>query len=1005
MNTQDTQSNPIWNVIDKGQFVENPLHGYERTSYDVSLHLANTYDTTNWQKVEKSLKKNNSNEINSISSKIFSGGVITLLESASTITTMTDLTIEGFTSPNTTTDTGFSTKFRMSVVQPLGVSLVENIYKAAAVLGIKNHYSHPFFLQITLKGRKADGEIDVEIPNTRRLYCVYIKNITYSIDVGSANYQIEGIRAGDLNNADDHSLVQKTALTGIETMNDFLNAFQKEVNKQERHKLGSTKAILDQFVFRIDSLEDNNLPLEDLADSRIMADKESKTNSQNQDLEGAVLAEIERNTSIKEVLERFMSRNEVMQNRISGIRTKLTNTNWSKKEIDDIDVEKYLFTITTHNELLTYDPLRRDYARKFVFTITVAPFISITAAVRKEFEKKKEYTKARVKKMMEKTLIKRYDYFHTGMNIDVLNFNINYNYQYVYGLDTMVGLFNKYSEAFNTIINQQVNANADLQKAVKDGIDANKEFNDAQSDGKLSVGEKYWIKTMQQRNLQNIRNLYDTGAVEPDANTLEAYNALVKGYNEDIKNYESIEKEIEAIAPPSVVAKTGTPKLNALDTYHNDAMLGFALAKSGTQKTSRLGGNDVLAEAMPDELYEDALKEDQGGTQFPVQFYERFVDPGQSGMIEVSTADASGFSTILRNAKVGSAEMVRVTMDIIGDPYWLDHPAYGHTPGTDKNGKPVMADYKRENCVLFCSMIPTEKEPDTGYEKTLAQRNNDFLTAVYRVWKIEHKFSNGQFTQTLHMVRDAVTDLSLLVAGDLKKEEKLEDKHVPMKHIKSVFKMRDGVHFEKKEHFPTYIDDEYNSEKWEKLVKNKTLEDLKGTIAAEEIKKGTVDHRFMKKWTDHHSMDPNNQNDVEAIVAASDAGVLSKKGIFDPDVIKKFDYNGDGNITHRGGELADMREYLQKNEEINAERDTDDSPDPLGYLDSSQEYYQGDNIHEEYQWNKERMAYWDDRHEDTLNKDYYLLDHEARNLEIDEQLGRDPWRVNGLYDYQLIDTK
>ena len=35
---------------------------------------------------------------------------------------------------------------------------------------------------------------------------------------------------------------------------------------------------------------------------------------------------------------------------------------------------------------------------KFVYTITVAPYVSITAAVRKEFEKKKEYTEARVQK-------------------------------------------------------------------------------------------------------------------------------------------------------------------------------------------------------------------------------------------------------------------------------------------------------------------------------------------------------------------------------------------------------------------------------------------------------------------------------------------------------------------------------------------------------------------------------------------------------------------------------
>lgn len=198
-------------------------------------------------------------------------------------------------------------------------------------------------------------------------------------------------------------------------------------------------------------------------------------------------------------------------------------------------------------------------------------------------------------------------------------------------------------------------------------------------------------------------------------------------------------------------------------------MYGWSLPSSNMNRTSgKLGGKNILGENIPDEMYADALKEDIGGTQFPVQFYERYVDPSQEGMIEVSTADASGFTTILRNAKVGSAEMVRVTMDIIGDPYWLDHPAYSHKGDDDSNGHPEMADYKKENCVLFCSLIPTEKDATSGYEKTLSQRNNEFLTAIYRVWKIEHKFTNGQFMQTLHMIRDAITDLSLLTAGDIK---------------------------------------------------------------------------------------------------------------------------------------------------------------------------------------------------------------------------------------------
>jgi len=923
----------LWNVVDKDVFLENPLHAYERTSYDISLHLANTFDTKAWQKAERDLRGKQGSEINSINSSIFKGGVVTLLESASTITTMTDLMIEGITSPNTVTDTGFSTKFRMSVVQPLGVSLVENIYKAAAILNIKNHYSHPFFLQVILKGRKADGEIDVEIPGTRRLYCVYIKNIIYQVDVGSANYQIEGIRAGDLNNADDHSLVQKTTLTDLDTFDDFLNEFQKEVNKQERHKLGSTKGILDQYVFRVDS-NDENISVQDIANSPIASDKDTKTNPNNLGTGGAVMSEIQRNTPIKAVLERFMSRNEFMQKKISATREKLTTTEFSEKDIADLDVKKHIFTITSHNELISYDALRRDYARKFVYTITVSAYTSITAAVRKEFDKVQSYTKKRVDDMIDrKVLVKRYDYFNTGMNLDVLNFNINYNYQYVYGLDTMIGLFNKYSEVFNTIIDQQVNSSQDRIDTVKDGAQANAKTREFLEDGELTTQEKYWIKVMQQRNLQNIKNLYDTGAVEPDSNTLEAYNALVKDYNESFKNYKhlgGLNSMAEPTRPNPHRDNIVSPELNALDSYTFHPVTGWSLPTTDMNKkknSSKLGAQNILGENIPDELYEEALKEDEGGTQFPVQFYERYVDPSQEGMIEVSTADASGFTTILRNAKVGSAEMVRATMDIIGDPYWLDHPAYYHDE-SDSGKFPQMADYKKENCILFCSLIPSLKDPSSGYEKTLGQRNNEFLTAVYRIWKIEHKFSNGQFTQTLHMVRDAITDLSLLTAGDVKKRDEKD---------RSIIENSDQFNSS----FKTAIKNRYNrfqpnphldfggmSVKDVALDKRMAwkYEDVQGTLVGENVASGKIKKEFLesKVRTDIDKKDLDNPDKLEFYEDMQDtlgynhdgAMSLTERAAFDG-----FDYNNDGQII--GKEMTDYREFLKLSdaEKLNYKRE------------------------------------------------------------------------------------
>tara|TARA_Y100000590_G_scaffold113968_1_gene129840 strand:+ start:9781 stop:12693 length:2913 start_codon:yes stop_codon:yes gene_type:complete len=919
----------LWNVIERDVFKENPVHDYERISYDVSLHLANTTDTANWQRAERKLA--NAPDINSINSKMFKGGVVTLIESASTITTMTDLYIEGITSPNKVTDTGFSTKWRMSVVQPLGVSLIENIYKAAAVLGIKNHYSHPFFLQVILKGRKADGELEVEIPNTRRLYCVYIKNIVYQVDVGSANYQIEGIRAGDLNNADDHQLVQKTTLENIDTMGDFLDSFQKEVNKQERHKLGSTKAILDQYVFRIDSLEHTEAPVSKINDSEIAAD--DKKDSRTLDFEGKMFAEIERNTTIKEVLERFMSRNKVMQKLIQATRDQMMDMTWAKKEIEKLKIEKYLFTISTHNELLNYDSLRRDYARKFIYTITVMPMISVTAAVRKEFDKKKAYTEKRVKSMIDrKILVKRYDYFNTGMNLDVLNFNINYNYQYVYGLDTMVGLFNKYSEAFETVINTANTSQELINKVKENSSDGTKEFlkatsSDSEDAEKLSVGEKYWIKVMQQRNLQNIREMFDSGTIEPDNNTLEAYNALVEDYNQTYKQYEELGGQ-EADHYHPILNPKKSPKLNALDTYTYHPRYGWGLPQSKNKNVSKLGAQNILAENLKDELYEEALKEDQGGTQFPTQFYERYVDPTNEGMIGVSSADGSGFNTLLRNAKVGSAEMVRVTMDIIGDPYWLDHPAYSNKDDGEKF--PHMADYKKENCVLFCSLIPSEKDASTGYQKTLAQRNNEFLTAVYRVWKIEHKFSNGMFTQTLHMIRDAITDLSLLVDGDIAKpQDSTATNEGQVSYDSSEFTGAGKYKYEEKT-APTKPYDDKMDQKIKSMkesVKEKQQvwwnpSDVHGTITYESLKEDEKMVDWSQKFIrdDIHNFDnPDTFEDIKRMYDANVLGGVHNGAISLKDIHKDKDLNGDGNIDIE--EIMLSKDNKSEAEIINEKRD------------------------------------------------------------------------------------
>jgi len=74
-----------------------------------------------------------------------------------------------------------------------------------------------------------------------------------------------------------------------------------------------------------------------------------------------------------------------------------------------------------------------------------------------------------------------------------------------------------------------------------------------------------------------------------------------------------------------------------------------------------------------------------------------------------------------------------------------------------------MVNYRQEAVILFSSQVPSAPEEETGYLKTAESRSDEFLTALYRVWKVDHTFENGQFTQRLSMVRDTITDLSIMM--------------------------------------------------------------------------------------------------------------------------------------------------------------------------------------------------------------------------------------------------
>ena len=112
------------------------------------------------------------------------------------------------------------------------------------------------------------------------------------------------------------------------------------------------------------------------------------------------------------------------------------------------------------------------------------------------------------------------------------------------------------------------------------------------------------------------------------------------------------------------------------------------------------------------------------------------------------------------------ADMIRVEMDILGDPAYICQDMYVPLDGAGNNKPRSRSDYDSESesfnadqvspLILIRYRIPDDISDKDGlmFSKAATYRDEDlFFNGIYQVVKVESKFDNGQFLQTLTCVR------------------------------------------------------------------------------------------------------------------------------------------------------------------------------------------------------------------------------------------------------------
>lgn len=179
--------------FDASNPIPNPLHAYASYTYGLSLHLL-TKDQFNkiMDKQEYLPEKvliasagrynNTPGPSQFIRSSHFNEDFY-----------FDSLDLETVIAPNEQSRNSNALRYKFTLIEPYGFTLIDRIIRSCAEIGCKNYLVQPYLLQIDFFAINDAGEIIGAVPNTTKRIPIYLNKIDVNLTVRGAEYSIEGV--------------------------------------------------------------------------------------------------------------------------------------------------------------------------------------------------------------------------------------------------------------------------------------------------------------------------------------------------------------------------------------------------------------------------------------------------------------------------------------------------------------------------------------------------------------------------------------------------------------------------------------------------------------------------------------------------------------------------------------------------------------------------------------------------------------------------------------------
>jgi hypothetical protein len=324
-----------------------------------------------------------------------------------------------------------SITFNFEIFEPYSAGLfLQSLQSAAINAGYVNYLKNcPYLFQLDFVGYTVDDNttLATQIKNISRYFVVRINEVEYDVTEAGSVYKCACVAYNQQGFSDVTNRVWGDIKISGNTVKEMLSDGENSLSvylrrESERQAKAAKIATADQYLIVFPDLTEKKAPENPIASSSMGFDM---TNGGSYPFakESEVLTPsgyLDQNAVTIDPTKRafHFSQGQTITNIITEI---VMVSEWGKKVVDPTKINKDgtidWFKIDVQIELLDYDPVQNDFAKKINFF--VIPYKVHSSIITKPTANATGYDE------LQKKIAKKYEYIYTGENNDLLTFDIN----------------------------------------------------------------------------------------------------------------------------------------------------------------------------------------------------------------------------------------------------------------------------------------------------------------------------------------------------------------------------------------------------------------------------------------------------------------------------------------------------------------------------------------------------------------------------------------------------